>query len=379
MSKYLWIIPADVLLFRNGRPFEQGGDHYAESVFPPAPSVLYGALRTAGIASSGASFTDFITGKSASNVAQAYGSPMRHGEFNITSVFLGRNQEPLFPTPFDLVSPKQNASSHITLLQPLRDTGFTSSLHPSLFPLWTKKDGILAHNPGFLTLEQFQAYLSGQVPVRYLTDSEVRQTENRTGVALDPETGAVRTGMLYTAQYVRIFDKSLSDQFGFIVGYRGDNGSPLPTSGWLRLGGESRPAHFVQLDSCDYPLAPDFSNGRFKLVLATPALFENGWLPRGIRKENGALIFKDSECGISAKLVAAAIGKAVPIGGWDIANRRPKSIFPAVPAGSVYFFELQSGTNDAVKQKFHGCCISDFAKTSWEGFGLTFIGGWNYV
>lgn len=35
----------DTLFFRDGKPFSMGDDVWANGVFPPYPSTLYGALR----------------------------------------------------------------------------------------------------------------------------------------------------------------------------------------------------------------------------------------------------------------------------------------------------------------------------------------------
>src|SRR5687768_8743082 len=40
------LVPDDVLFFRDGKPSSRGQDHELRSVFPPLPSVLYGAIRT---------------------------------------------------------------------------------------------------------------------------------------------------------------------------------------------------------------------------------------------------------------------------------------------------------------------------------------------
>ena len=46
-NKSLLLNPTDTIFFRDGRPFNMGEDTYAQGIFPPPPSVLYGALRTA--------------------------------------------------------------------------------------------------------------------------------------------------------------------------------------------------------------------------------------------------------------------------------------------------------------------------------------------
>ena len=41
----LFIEPTESLLFRNGRPFDAGQDNFAESLFPPTPETIQGAVR----------------------------------------------------------------------------------------------------------------------------------------------------------------------------------------------------------------------------------------------------------------------------------------------------------------------------------------------
>jgi len=42
---------------------------------------------------------------------------------------------------------------------------------------------------------------------------------------------------------------------------------------------------------------------------------------------------------LAVRLVAAAVRKPEPVGGWDLAGKKPRIMFKAVPAGSVYVFE----------------------------------------
>ncbi len=76
--------------------------------------------------------------------------------------------------------------------------------------------------------------------------------------------------------------------------------------------------------------------------------------------------------GIKIKLITAAIGKPLNIGGWDIVQNAPKIMRRAVPAGSVYYFKLIEGTGEEVLQKFNHQNISDFLPE--EGFGYCLVG-----
>jgi len=76
-------------------------------------------------------------------------------------------------------------------------------------------------------------------------------------------------------------------------------------------------------------------------------------------------------------MIAACIGKPVGIGGYDFVKNRPKTMKKAVPAGSVYYFELQESSIDDLFERVWHKPISD--EKSKEGFGITLIGGFDYV
>src|SRR5207244_9940034 len=57
----IFIEPDDVWLFRDGRPFAADDQSRAASLFPPTPRTLQGALRSARLAQSGASFRNQTT------------------------------------------------------------------------------------------------------------------------------------------------------------------------------------------------------------------------------------------------------------------------------------------------------------------------------
>ena len=44
---HISIKPFDCLFVRDGKPFSMGDEVWASGIFPPPPSVVYGALRTA--------------------------------------------------------------------------------------------------------------------------------------------------------------------------------------------------------------------------------------------------------------------------------------------------------------------------------------------
>ncbi len=113
----------------------------------------------------------------------------------------------------------------------------------------------------------------------------------------------------------------------------------------------------------------NISGSTFKLYLLTPAIFDNGWCPDWIDKEND---FIGEYKGFKLKLVASAIGKSQSIGGFDIKKREPKKMMKAVPMGSVYYFEILEGDKEQVVEAFNLSKISDIKQE--EGYGLVIVG-----
>lgn len=173
--------------------------------------------------------------------------------------------------------------------------------------------------------------------------------------------------MLYQVEFVRP-----EADVGLLVEVEGVT---LPCSGLLQLGGEARAGRYETVTT-GVTLSPDgcLTDGdkplRFKVYLATPAFFRQGWLPAAINAQT----LQGNWQGIDVTLIAAAIGKPQAIGGRDIARGdTQRAIRRAVPAGSVYFFETQA-TTDEVLAAFDGQCVCDAEADRQIGFGLGYVG-----
>jgi len=98
------------------------------------------------------------------------------------------------------------------------------------------------------------------------------------------------------------------------------------------------------------------------LYLTTPALYD-GWRPPAFA---------------GLRLVAAAVGRPLSLGGWDLAKKRPKDMTRAVPAGSTYFFAVEQ--LDAAREfvtRFHWNDPLSRPGTGREGLGLSLCGVWD--
>jgi len=221
-----------------------------------------------------------------------------------------------------------------------------------------------------------QRYLDGEpYQNNYFFESEevisvelLFKREERTGIARDRQSRTVREGLLYSVEYIR-----LNKGVGFFAELNGT--TLLPKVGLLNLGGDRRPVIYTPADVTDLSTEKIKrkmkENNRFKLVLTTPALLENGWRPKWLDPQTLEGVLGN----VHIRLLAAAIGKSMGIGGFDLAKQHPKPVHRFVPAGSVYFFEILKGDVDSVIKSISED-LSSFPETSKQGFGYSLVGGW---
>ena len=192
-------------------------------------------------------------------------------------------------------------------------------------------------------------------------------SEPKTGIKRSKRTYSTEEGFLY-----RIGMNRLLDHVSIIVDYAGIDG--FEHDCLFKIGGEGKAAHAKMIDDLKMPELSEASinkiniQRRFKLCLATPAIFKQGWLPDGIDEET--LIWRRD--GLTLKLIAACVGKYLSIGGWDIKNNEPKPMQRAVPGGSVYYFDIIKGSSTSIIEGLQYKNISD--ENPEQGFGLSFVG-----
>ena len=398
MSKTIFIEPLDVLLFRESKPFSGGEDHLARSIFPPPPSTVYAAIRSHLLSHHFGRFEAFKEGRDVPpDLAREIGSPTHFGSLELRRLLVARKCESvdahpqaipvelLYPMPSDVVEVKGTKPVQHALLKPADEFPVQTNLPPGLRHLWLAKDVHLEAVTGWLTEKGMQRYLdddahssdsffaAGEVIAGNQIGEVIFTREERTGIARDRARRSVREGLLYSVEYLR-----LRRGIGFFAEFEGT--VLLPDSGLINLGGDRRPAHYQPAQVSDLSLEKIArriqERRRFKLVLATPALFEHGWRPKWIDEHT----LEGSRGSVRVRLVAVALGKPVGIGGFDLVKQFPKPVHRFAPAGSVYFFELLEGDADAVIQTFHEKSVSEdsetFPETARQGFGHSVIGAW---
>ncbi len=357
---FIKITPLDTLFFRTGRPFKAGEDTWADVIFPPSPSTIYGAIRSFMIFKRG-SLQDFFDGKYKADL----GTPDKKGNLKISGPFLYDlcKDEIFLKAPLDLVLANDEK------LKPLKFSEkprlFIANYKLNNILIW-RKDEKVEESAGWLSLIEFCDYLKNKKEsYSFSQNKDFLSYEYKIGIKRDRMTLTSEEGFLYRTTFIRMHSDA-----HLVIEVNGVN--DFPEKGVIQLGGESKGAYFQKIDDPFTQLKEmefNFEDGLFKLYIATPAIFEKGWLPKWIDGTNN---FEGSYNGIKLKLLGCAVGKPIYIGGWDIAKREPKPMRKAVPPGSVYYFKILEGDKDEIKKKFHLQNISDINPE--EGFGFSILG-----
>ncbi len=386
------IKPLDVLFFRNYKPFDAGEGSYGEMLVSPYPSTFYGALKTKILYELCDDYTEFKKGNAGklNDIIGYPNSQEKNGSLKITFFGVAREynnngnngktsngMDILLPIPKDLVKYKDSDDEDIHQLSlKKRPNWITYDDGYNLEYILCDESGKKVESPNikYITKNQLEDYLNKTENLNLKDDdksSQIFDVEYRTGIGIDKELKTTKEGHLYQLELLR-----LKEGYSYIIGYDGDD-NKLPKNGALKVGGESKIAKYKSLElNVDVRLSEntlkDISeNKKFKLYLSTPAIFDNGWRPRWINNDLKGII---PDTKIEVKLIAASVGKYKTVGGWDIANNKPKKSYRAVPEGSVYYFEVLSDFDvNELKDALHGRAISDIKKE--EGFGITYIGG----
>ena len=349
----------DTLFFRDGKPFTMGAETWGSGVFPPYPSMLYGALRSLYF-----SYPNNIDKLKLASSVDTPNSTDPTAPFEIKGLYLQHGNDLIFPSPLDCVEEKGSKEKKLMILKPQK-AQFISNCRTAEILRADSKKQIENADDGWINSSTLGKYLIGNYnDMSYLRLSDYVLSEAKIGISRNNWTHTAEDSMLY-----RVGMKRLKD-IAIVVDIEGLKLSAK--SGLMKFGGEGRPASFTVNDSLPID-APGLSDNKIKLYLTTPAIFKNGWLPEQIDENT----LEGEMSGIKLKLITAAIGKPVYIGGFDIKKGGPKPMKRSVPAGSVYYFELQGSYNEPqVIEAFHNKAISDDVANRKQGFGIAYVGKW---
>ena len=381
-----FIDPVDVLFLRGNKLFGDAGS-YGESLVPPWPSVAAGALRSALLAQNEVDLKAFASGQ---YQHPELGTPEQPGPFTLTAFHLARSPaaaegssagsaEPIYPLPADLVVRKQEEDSDeldVVRLQPREPApGICCSRKTSALAVLPEQSRGKPETGYWLNADGWQHYLTGaKINSRshLITSSELWRLETRVGVGLDAATRRASDGALFSTQAVALKKAEHSTESAFTIGFLVQSkGASFPEQFGIRLGGDGRAAIARKVEP-EWPTADYQSiveSRRCRIVLTSPGIFAEGWLPPGF---SGAdFDWQFDLHGVRGRLSCAAVPRAEVVSGFDIARGRPKSAQRAVPTGSVYWLEALEATPEAlqqlVAQGFWSSTVEDPARRA-EGF-----------
>ncbi len=351
-TTYYYVRPTDSLFVRGNLAFGDSGEHGA-SLMPPPPSLFAGAFRSALLGKDAVQMTAFLQQGRCSNaaLAQCLGTPEQPGEFRITWLSMACESgdqssapEAISPLPADLAL----LGSHFATLQPRTNPlGVQSAgelpLRATLVCAKQEKPqgGVFLRGKGLSHHLQGQA--AAQMDKTHSVESKhIYQRDPRLGIGLNADSHTAEEGQIYTTEGFAFSPQGTFSSTGFLVGMQGV-ASLLPDTGLLRLGGDGRSAQYRKV-AFTAPVVANIpgSTKQFRLLLQTPALFSQGWLPEGVTQHDDGSYRLQGD-GFSARLACAALGRREVVSGWDLYQWAPKPAQAAAPAGSVYWFDEFTG------------------------------------
>lgn len=389
-TTFYYVRPTDSLFVRGNMAFGDSGEHGA-SLMPPPPSLFAGAFRSALLGRDADQLTAFLAEGRCNDaaLAQCLGTPEAPGDFCITWLSLAGDPgadsapEPILALPADLLmlgknfatlAPRAVAEGVVSAGDlPLRATLVSAKQEKPAGGIFLRGQGLAQH-------------LQGQCPDNQhsVESKQLYLRDSRLGIGLNTDARTAEEGQIYTTEGYAFSppggnEKATFASTGFLIGLQGV-ADLMPCEGVLRLGGDGRSAHYRRVNFNPPKLANLISKARFRLLLQTPALFSQGWLPDGVTQQGDTYQLHGD--GFGARLACAALGRRETVSGWDLYQWKPKPAQAAVPAGSVYWFDEFTGDADKLAAWVENGLLPDDPATRQanrraEGYNRALLGAWN--
>jgi CRISPR-associated protein Cmr3 len=371
--------PKSSLVLRTGRPFDQAGDPVSLSF--PMPSTMAGACRTAIGDEQGWNFADKVEELKSITV---------HGP--LAAIIGTKNIVPLFPRPWDMAYLRdQDATPTLFRLSPeTLQPDEWSDLPNGLLPVFLEKTLKAKPVPGdtWWTMEHIISWLLGDIPSE--TDPNKMgwkgpDRELRTHVSIDRMALAAEDGNLFQTEGLSFSScrkSSVNHQgwqesrYGILIHLPEHS---MDKTSAQRIGGEGKICSVCRLDS-GWPDMPEklekkINSARgIRLILVTPSLFSGGWCPGNWLDDDLRGSPPGFEDEINLRLRAFVAPRWQPISGWDLQKKQPRAVRRMVPAGSVYWFDVENGADNLSRLWLQS--ISDNEQDRRDGFGLVIPGIW---
>ena len=247
--------------------------------------------------------------------------------------------------------------------------------------------------PSFWTWNHFETWLTA--PADAFAESPSSRgiaslpVEKRAHLAIRPGERVGLDGMLFQTAGLRFLQKGASalTPRRFALSLRCEEASVAGralalTQQIAPLGGERRLARWSPA-AREWPRLPEairaaiVATRRARLILLTPAIFQNGALPGW---SGGPWPLGRSTSGaVRATVRAACVPRPDVVSGWDLAKGKAKKTRRMAAAGSVYFLSLDGGSEADLAAWCDAAwlaCVSDDWEERRDGFGLAALGTW---
>jgi len=410
-TMHLSITPHDPIIARDGRPFGIGQGIRMRSLDWPYPSVLAGSLRTMlGKMNGGFSNDNAITGLL---------------EISIAGPMPVKGTQLFYPIPKDIIAKEKKGIRSAIPLRPitLRKDEYCdfpiSGIIPAMIPDYLEDDFKPEKLPAFWSLEKMIKWLANSDGTDFVLcknaineDDETNRCEDKkkrkfwsndpdfldspeidervqTGIERNTGVADVENGLLFMSSGLDLSATEKGGRISLAARVRTDNIYKDLVDKLDEIhpfGGERRLAHWFRADEpAGWKCPPEIpskltelNSGKIRMVLATPAIFSNGWLPGWLDPKSLEGIPPGAKDDQKLKLISACTDRWRPISGWSAESRGPKAIRRMVPAGSVYFFEakIAETASDLVKSLWLEP-VCDKPQDCKDGFGLAVWGVWD--
>jgi CRISPR-associated protein Cmr3 len=380
-----WIIePRDPLIVRDGRPFGPDPGARARTLPFPFPSTIAGGVRTR----HGQHRNGGIFPAGDEEVINEVLALKVLGPLLAEIDDEGKITQLLLPAPADTVLLRINSDEKQVSrrrLLPLSVDNDATDLPSELSPV-----GMAAYDPAkpvkeapaFWNWSTYESWL--QAPA---DDSISRNSLGHSGplrevrmhVFIDTEKQVAREGFLFLTSGLEFArpapgnDSQFPPRHKLALTLRTDG---VMAPGLAPLGGERRLMAWRQSNH-EWPQIPHkmieqiVSDRACRIILLTPAYFEEGWRPHWLLQERQ---------GVQPTLKAAVVRQPQVVSGWDFAIGKAKPSRRLAPAGSVYFLSLDGEPEHIrrwVKEMWFETVSDDPEQNRLDGFGLAIIGTWS--
>jgi CRISPR-associated protein Cmr3 len=348
---YIKIKPHSSLFFRDGKPFIAGENSWANTSILPNPSVLWGAICS---------------------MLMTEGCDIESLENNLQleKIYLYNEDSKrcFWPAPQDIFVNETGEILYEKYEKYEKQENIVTSTNLPCFVFPDTDEKVEKADNLFMDISSIcHEYTHYNSSPSVITTGDIRVDDHKVGITRDRKTRTSEEHKLYRIDLVQF-----KENWSFLVKVECQSGFPANlTRGFLKLGGEGKAAeyevineepHYIKNYNYDKEilLKEKRENKYLKLYLTSHALFDKGWIPlEGAFAGNG----------YGLKLTAASVGKPLFIGGFDIKKRMPKPMRKAVPAGSVYVFEIDR-KNEIILKDIADDFIKKFSSSlEQRGFG----------